>query len=271
MKFHAALPTPVVAGATFNFDTTLDVVDVYDNICDGADGATAYTASNRTITYTLSGTANGPESGVDEYTTLVSFVNGQSTTALSATLYRAQTTTITPSMAALTGTNVASNALVVNAAVVNKLRFTQQPSITAVTNMVFTDQPQVAISDQYGNACANVTGQITLRASTTTGSYTPVTNGSLTSTSGLTLTTTNGIASFAGVKYSYPEEIYLEAQASIAGYTVDPIYSFKITVATLAEVSVTSVTPASPIRFLRLPTPRPEGGCFCLPGNGRRR
>ncbi|MFB3918433.1 MAG: hypothetical protein ACE14U_00005 [Candidatus Velamenicoccus archaeovorus] len=243
MKFHAALPTPVVAGTSFNFDTTLDVVDVYDNICDGANGATAYTASNRTITYTLSGTANGPESGVDEYTTLVSFTNGQSTTApLSATLYRAQTTTITASMAALTGANAASNALVVNAAVVNKLRFAQQPSITATTNVAFAAQPQIAISDQYGNACSSVTGQITLRASTTTGSYTAPANGSLTSTSGLTLTTTNGVATFAGVKYSYPEEIYLEAQASISGYTVDTIYSFKITVATLEEITVTQVT-----------------------------
>jgi len=242
MKFHAALPTPIVAGTEFNFDTTLDVVDIYDNICDGANGATAYTASGRTITYTLSGTANGPESGVDTYTTLVSFTNGQSTTALSATLYRAQTTTITASMAALTGTNVASNSLVVNAAVVNKLRFAQQPSINAVTNTAFAAQPQVAISDQYGNACAGVTGQITLRASTTTGSYTAPVNGSLTSTSGLTLTTTNGVATFTGVKYSYPEEIYLEAQASISGYTVDTIYSFKITVATLEEIAVTQVT-----------------------------
>jgi alpha-tubulin suppressor-like RCC1 family protein len=242
MKFHAALPTPIVAGTAFNFDTTLDVVDVYDNICDGANGATAYTASGRTITYTLSGTANGPESGVDTYTTLVSFAAGQSTTDLSATLFRAQTTTVTASMAALTGTNVASNPLVVNAAVVNKLRFAQQPSITAVTNTVFTAQPQVAISDQYGNACSNVTGQITLRASTTTGSYTPVTNGSLTSTSGLTLTTTGGVATFTGVKYSYPEEIYLEAEASISGYTVDPLYSFKVTVSTLAEVTVAQVT-----------------------------
>jgi alpha-tubulin suppressor-like RCC1 family protein len=242
MKFHAALPTPLVAGTAFNFDTTLDVVDVYDNICDGANGAAAYTASGRTITYTLSGTANGPESGVDVYTTLVSFAAGQSTTDLSATLFCAQTTTVTASMAALTGANVASNSLVVNAAVVNKLRFAQQPSITAVTNTVLTQQPQVAISDQYGNACSNVTGQITLRASTTTGSYTPVTNGSLTSTSGLTLTTTNGVAAFTGVKYSYPEEIYLEAEASISGYTVDPLYSFKVTVSTLAEVSVAAVT-----------------------------
>ncbi|MDD5533485.1 MAG: hypothetical protein PHC52_11885, partial [Syntrophales bacterium] len=242
MKFHAALPTPVVAGTAFNFDTTLDVVDVYDNICDGANGATAYTASGRTITYTLSGASNGPESGVDEFTTLVSFTNGQSTTTLSSTLFRAQTTTVTASMAALTGTNVASNALVVNAAVVNKLRFAQQPSITAVTNTAFAAQPQVAISDQYGNACSNVTGQITLRASTSVGSYTPVVNGSLTSLSGLTLTTTNGVAGFVGVKYSYPEEIYLEAQASISGYTVDAIYSFKVTVATLGEVTVQSVT-----------------------------
>ncbi|MFA5187709.1 MAG: hypothetical protein WC551_14615, partial [Patescibacteria group bacterium] len=242
LKFADNLPTPQAAGTAFNFDTTLDAVDIYDNICDGANGAAAYNSSGRTVIYTLSGVSDGPESGTDIFINPVAFSAGRSTTPLSATLYRGQSTTITPSTTDLTGTNVASNTLLVNAAAVNRIRFSQQPSTAGTTNVAFAEQPQVAISDAYGNPCSNVTGQVTLRASSTSGAYTPVVNGSLSSASGLTVTSNNGVATFTGVKYSYPEEIYLEAQASVSGYTVNPIYSYKMTLSTLNELTVQLVT-----------------------------
>ena len=244
LKFHDNFIGTETAGVQFNFGTTLDAVDLYGNICDGTNGGDAYTYSSKTIGWALSGASNGPQNGTDAFTNPVNFSAGRSTTTLQATLYRAQNTTITPSVTGLNGTNTPSNSITVNPASVSQLTFSQQPSTTCITTQALAQQPQVSISDQFGNAATNVSGQVTLSASTTTGSYTAAVNGTLSATGagGLTQTTSNGIATFSGVKYTYPEGIYLQASAIATGYSLSAIYSYKITFSAAAELTTSLVT-----------------------------
>ncbi|RKY36039.1 MAG: hypothetical protein DRP78_04635, partial [Candidatus Omnitrophota bacterium] len=236
LKFAGNIPAAQTAGTIFNFETALNAVDLYDNLCDGANGASAY-IGEKTITWQLSGTANGPESGTDTFTNPVTFTAGASAAALQATLYRAQDTTITAAAADLSGTNTASNTITVNAQDIAKLSFSVQPSTTVITNVSLAEQPQVSVADVYGNACVSASAQITLSASTTSGTDTPVTNGTLTADS-LSVTTENGMAVFSAVNYNYPEQIYLKA--TVSGYSLDDIYSYQITVSTAGEAVVSA-------------------------------
>ncbi|HAJ56360.1 MAG TPA: hypothetical protein DCL35_01160 [Candidatus Omnitrophica bacterium] len=248
LKFGANLPTPQNAGTAFDLETSIDAVDLYDNICDGANGATAYNSLSKTITYILSGTSNGPETGTDVFTNVVAFVSGRTTTPLSATLYRAQNTTVTPSTVGIDGVNVASNAVTVNYRVVDHLRFSQQPSTSGSTNQALPQQPIVAVVDQYGNPVKSASAQITLRASTTTGSYTAASNGTLSATT-LNKSITDGQAEFANLKYSYPENIYLEA-AAVSAYGLTQVYSFQISFGTAEDLSIAKVAQAGTISSL---------------------
>ncbi|MDD5464725.1 MAG: hypothetical protein PHP73_00005 [Candidatus Omnitrophica bacterium] len=227
LKFSAAFTEPqggFQAGVGFTL-SALNAVDLYDNICDGANGATAYSGT-KAITYALSGTANAPDgSAQDTYTNSVVFNAGLSTSTLNTTLYRAQTTSITASDALLTGINAASGSIMVNPKPVSKLFFTQQPSTASLTNVALTQQPIVSVADMYGNAVSSTSDQITLKASTTTGTYTAAANGTLSATA-LSVALVNGTATFSGVQYSYPETIYLKASAANAA--VVDIYSFGI-------------------------------------------
>ncbi|MFZ2602923.1 MAG: hypothetical protein WAX79_02840, partial [Candidatus Omnitrophota bacterium] len=202
----------------------------------------AYTEASKTVTWTLSGLSNAPDgSANDVFTNPVSFTNGVSTTTLSATLYRAQSTTITPSVVGLTGTNTASNSITVNAGAINKLFFSQQPSGTGTTAVALAQQPAVSVSDAYGNA-TTAAGQITLGAYVFSGgSYVAATNGSLSSDFvNNTKTLVSGVAAFTGVKYSYPETIYL--QASVTGQSLTVVYSNQVVLSTTNELTVAAVT-----------------------------
>jgi len=235
LKFGDDLSSPQAAGAEFALGTTIDVVDIYDNICDGANGATAYAQTDKTVTWTLSGESNGPQSGTDVFTNPVSFSAGRSTNTLQASLYRAQSTTITPSVVGVSGTNEASNEIVVLGGEVDSIRFTQQPSASCITTQALAQQPQISVSDEYGNSVAQAEANISLAASTTTGVFTAVANGAL-SADFLTVEVSDGLAEFSGVTYSYPENIYL--RASIAGYDLASIYSSLITFSTASEATV---------------------------------
>jgi len=242
VKFGANLATPQTAGAEFNFDTTLDAVDLYGNICDGANSADAYEGS-KTITWTLSGDSNGPTSGTDSFTNPVSFTAGQSTTVLSATLYRAQETTLTAGIAALTGTDEASNTITVNPGALSQLSFYQQPSTSCITSQELAVQPEVAVSDDYGNACTTTSAQITLAAFLDNDGTDTAGNGTLTSDAvNNTMTTAEGtgIAAFTGMTYSYPEAIYLKA--TVSGQSLDAVYSYQITFSTTTDLSTSAVT-----------------------------
>jgi len=99
LKFRDNIPPPLPAGK-FQVEVPFELgvlmaVDSYDNVVDGANGATPYSGL-KTVAYTLSGLSDAPDGSVtDAYTNFVSFLNGQSTTPLVTRLYRAQTTTIT--------------------------------------------------------------------------------------------------------------------------------------------------------------------------------
>jgi len=249
LKFAASLPTPQRAGVEFAFETTVDAVDLYDNICDGANGASAYTQPNKTITWALSGQSNGPQSGIDVFTNPVSFTAGRSTTTLSATLYRAQNTTIAASVVGLEGENIASNVISVLGGAVNKIRFEQQPSGSCITTRPLENQPWVSVADGYGNRIADAQASISLAASTTTGVFTPALNGTLTA-SALSMQAFEGVAEFEGVTYSYPENIYL--RASVSGYDLSDIYSQLIQFSTAKEAVVSAGALTEPVDITSL-------------------
>ena len=250
MKFGANIPSTQIAGVPFTFETTIDAVDIYDNICTGANSAPAYNATpvGKTITYTLSGVRNGPETGTDVFVNPVEFVNGSSTTVLSTTLYRDQTTTITPSVIGLNGTNVASNVITVGFSTLDHLRFSQQPqqpSGTAITNVVLAPQPSVAVVDSWGNPIKSASGQVTLRAMLaggTPGTYVPTTNGSLTGIVSKALATGTGTAAFTNITYNYPEDIYIEA--TVSNYVLTPVYSLMVSLATAQDATIAKVAQA---------------------------
>ncbi|MDP3042606.1 MAG: Ig-like domain-containing protein [Candidatus Omnitrophota bacterium] len=213
----------------------LNAVDLYNNLCDGANGGAAYTGS-KTISYVLSGLTNAPDGSATDLwpTNPVSFTNGVSA-ALSVTLYRAQSTTITANAADLTGANIASNSITMQAAAMGKLWFSQQPSTNPFTNIALPAQPKVNVADQYGNAVTSVSDQISLLPSLTSGTYTPVTNGTLSGDS-LAVVLVNGVATFSGIKYSYPESIYLKAHSM--GNLAPDIYSYQITFKVGADTAI---------------------------------
>lgn len=233
LKFFATVNGATV-GTAINLGA-VNAVDLYNNLCDGANGGTAYTGS-KTISYVLSGLTNAPDgSAIDLWpANPVSFTNGVSA-ALSVTLYRAQSTTITASAADLTGTNIASNSITMQAAVMGKLWFSQQPSTNPFTNVALPSQPKVNVADQYGNAVTSVSDQISLLPSLTSGTYTPVTNGTLSGDS-LSVVLVNGVATFSGIKYSYPESIYLKAHS--VGNLAPDIYSYQITFKAGADTAI---------------------------------
>jgi hypothetical protein len=276
LKLQGNLPTPQIAGGNFSFGTTLSGVDLYDNVCDGANGGTAYNGT-KVLSWSLSGESNGPTSGTDAFVTSVSFTAGVSTTNLASTLYRAQNTTLTANDGNLLGTNAASNAITVNAADINMMIFAQEPSDFAVPSQALAQQPIVALTDIYGNVCSNKSATITLDASTTSGTFTPVVNGTLTADS-LILNTNFGAAGFTNVKYSYPETIYLRAVATsvTGGVTVANAYSRAIIFSVQNELVTASVagaantvssianTEAAQVTVLRFSIT--DGGADGLPG-----
>ena len=213
----------------------LNAVDLYNNLCDGGNGGTAYTGS-KTISYVLSGLTNAPDGSATDLwpTNPVSFTNGVSA-VLSATLYRAQATTITAGAADLTGANIVSNSITMQAGAMGKLWFSQQPSTNPFTNVALPAQPKVNAADQYGNAVTSVSDQVSLLPSLTSGTYTPVTNGTLSGDS-LAVVIVNGVATFSGIKYSYPESIYLKAHSG--GNLAPDIYSYQITFKAGADTTI---------------------------------
>jgi len=257
-KLSGNLPTPQTVGVAFNFGRTLNVVDAYDNICDGANGGTAYneTPTGNNVTWTLSGTANSPDgSYTDSFIRQVTFTSGVSTTALSATLYRAQDTTLTAAVAGVPAigsplrANQASNLITVTAGAINKLWFSVAPSSTAITSQALAQQPSVSVADVYGNA-TSASGSITLAAYLNNTGADTAGNGTLSSDqANNTKTLVNGVAAFTGVKYSYPETIYLKA--TVAGQSLTAVYSAPVALSVATDLTTTSVTTSSTISSIK--------------------
>lgn len=257
LKFGANLPATVNAGAEFRLGTTIDAVDLYDNICNSDNGAAPYNGIY-SVTFRLSGASNGPEKGNDAFPASVTFQNGRSnTTELPLTLYRAQDTTLSAGIASLPGSSatpirdVASNTIRVRPDKVDHLRFSVLPTAVWVTNVAMLPKPKVAVADEWGNPVPDASGQVTLRSSSTDGVFTRTTNGYYSGIKNLS----EGQAEFGDVLYTYPEVIYLEASASIGAASLPPIYSSvkfsteqDVTVSYVprnGDISSLAVTPAS--------------------------
>ena len=196
LEFSTSVTSPKVAGTQFALPA-LNVVDIYGNTTNGANGAVAYSQID-TVAYDLSGLDNGPTFGADAFTTPVTFTSGVSTTALNTTLYRAQSTTVTANSASLSGTDVASNSFTVNAAVASAVNITTQPENSSGTvDNALTIQPAVSVTDAYGNVASN--------GETVTASVVIGTGDALRNT---TATTTNGTATFSNLGYNKSGESF---------------------------------------------------------------
>ncbi|MCK9555386.1 Ig-like domain-containing protein [bacterium] len=244
LKFQSNVVSPQDVGVEFDLGH-LQAVDLYGNVVNGTGSTPAYNGT-KTVGYVLSGGNNAPNgSATDSYTTSVSFADGASVTVLNTTLYRYQSITITAYASDLadyaSGRNIASNSVTVRSGSVSGLYFYQQPSSYSLTNVALAQQPKVAIADEYGNPCMGETPLITLSASASNTEYDPDINGTLTATA-LQVIAQDGLAEFSGVKYNYPEDIYLRASTS----GVDDIYSSKITFINAADGTLTAGALAEP-------------------------
>ncbi len=137
--------TAQTAGTSFNI-VSITATDAYFNIVTSYSGA-------KTIAY------SGPGSGLNapSYTTAVSFTNGQSTTILSTTLTKAETTTLTAKDGGLYGN--ASSSLTVNPGALDHFAISTisspQTAGTAITGITLTAQ------DANNNTATNFTAQVT--------------------------------------------------------------------------------------------------------------
>ncbi|WP_413574730.1 beta strand repeat-containing protein [Bdellovibrio sp. HCB290] len=105
-----------------------------------------------------------------------------------------------------------ANLVTVNAAAINKIAFTTQPSSTASPNIAFTQQPVVTGQDTYGNTVPSYTSSITLAAYSTSN----CSGGTVSTLSATTnpLAAVAGVASYSGVKFSTTGTIYIKATQS---------------------------------------------------------
>jgi hypothetical protein len=258
LRFNVNLPATANAGVKFEFgnEVRLNVVDLYDNVCNTTNQGSGYSESipvswsivdengvNSPL-YLKSPDGIWPDKFCDSSTaTNVVFTNGVSPTGLilSAQLYYAQTAGIIPNSAtALTGANLRSNFIVVSSGSASQMRFKTQPSPTGITTQVLAIQPEVAIADQYGNpVSSSTTSTIDLTAFRDTSvPHAADIRGTLSATGGTTKATVNGVATFSGMTYNYPEDIFL--LASVSDSPLAAVYSSRITFTTAAEATVTA-------------------------------
>jgi hypothetical protein len=263
LDFQGSLSPPspqtgFTAGTPFNFVTatgasvTLAVVDLYGNLCGSYGG-------NDFVALSLSGQANGPVSGTDSFisgsssgpmTAQVNFTSGISTTALSATLYRAQSTALIATDKSLTGISMPSSSITVNAALMSQMVFQKVPTLMYAPSL-FSPQPVVALADKYGNACPTQGAYISLTASSSSScNASSALNGTLMGSNLTNNPTSSGVASFLNVSYTYPESIYLCASASAEpgvtpnGESLPPFIYAYITGSTAPELTLTQPNPA---------------------------
>jgi DNA-binding protein Fis len=263
LEFSSDITSPQTAGTMFDLPQ-LQVVDEYGNVCNGSNYNYAYDYYNTypdpytsgsyvTVTYTLSGQANGPDGTADVFYSPVYFYQGLSTGSwyggtwapnIRAQLHRAQDTTITAGLSALSGTDTPSNTITVNAGAVAQLIFTQQPSATCTTTQNLDTQPQVSVADAYNNAISGASATVTLSASLSSGA--PVGGSGTLSADNLNVDAdSSGVAIFSGVTYDYPQAIYLRATSgALSSYSSAIAFSVEtntsVAAGTLSEPSTVS-------------------------------
>jgi hypothetical protein len=125
------------AGSSFTI-TKISATDAYCNV---------YTTYSGAKTLVYSGPGNAPNSQAPSYTTSVTFSNGQSTTTLTTTLYKAESTTITVTDGGLYG-NASSSVTVDAGALFDYAVSVTTPQTAAVC---FTGTNTVTARDQWQN------------------------------------------------------------------------------------------------------------------------
>jgi methenyltetrahydromethanopterin cyclohydrolase len=188
----------IVAGQPITLSAR--IFDSFNNtITSGADATANVTVTLQSGTGTLLGTNVKALSGGT-----VSFAAGDN-----LRLDLVGSKTLRATMGAFTAD---TNSFSITAASASRLAFSTQPSSTATTNVNFATQPAVQVQDVFGNLITGATNSITLAAfsgSNCTG--TP--DGTLSATTN-PLSATAGTATFAGVRHSAAETIYIQATAA---------------------------------------------------------
>ncbi|MFS8130860.1 MAG: beta strand repeat-containing protein [Candidatus Dojkabacteria bacterium] len=143
------VPASITAGTQFNI-TTITALDEFNNIDTNYNG-------NYVVNY--SGPQNSSLGNSPAYTSPVNFTNGVSTTALSTTLVKSETTSINVTVGGLTGV---SNQFTVQPEAATSLNVSAPATVTAGVD--FNINPITAY-DQFGNIDTNYTGTKTLNYS----------------------------------------------------------------------------------------------------------
>jgi hypothetical protein len=136
---NSGSPTAQTAGGSFTI-TSISATDDYFNVNTGYTGA-------RTLAYSGPSNSPAPSSTAPTYTTSVSFTSGQSTTTLTTTLYRAESTTITATESSQYG--FASSSLTVNAGALFDYAVQATTPITA--GVCSTASNTITANDQWDN------------------------------------------------------------------------------------------------------------------------
>jgi hypothetical protein len=152
---NSGAPTNRTAGSSFTI-TSISATDIYFNVNTGYSGA-------KTLAYSGPSNSPAPSNTAPTYTTSVSFTNGQSTTTLTTTLYRAQSTTITTTDAGSYG--YASSSVTVDAGVLFDYTVSANTPITAGT--CSTTSNTISAFDQWDNQRTSDTSVVNMTTSGT--------------------------------------------------------------------------------------------------------
>jgi hypothetical protein len=171
----AGVPFNISSFTAVNADNTID---------------TALTG-DQTVSY--SGSGNSPNATAPTYTTSVNFANGISTTALTTTLFKAETTTISAGIAGV-ATAVASSSLKVAVnPTATQMAFTTQTG-GGKPGVAWNVQPTVTLQDTYGNGpVTNVAQNVHLAIQNNPA------GGTLSGTTTVAVNMNTGVATFSGL------------------------------------------------------------------------
>lgn len=219
---NSGSPSALTAGTSFNI-VGIAATDTYNNV------NTSYSGS-KTLAYT--GPGNAPLGTTPSFTTSVSFTSGQSTTTLSTTLYKAETTTITATDAGSYG--LASSSFTVNPAIINN--YSVVGATSTIAGVCATANSIIA-QDQYNNSVTSDTSVVNM---TTNG-----TGVTFYTTSACSITTTQYTLSGGSAVF------YFKSTKKQTGFTITATKSLDTPTGTSSSLAI---SPAAPNTILvRLP------------------
>ncbi len=233
-KFGVSAATPATAGTAIT-GITLTAEDA------GGNTVTTYANGNHTVAW--SGATTSPGGNAPTYPAgTVSFTNGVSTTALSATLDDAGPNTLTATSAGISG----SANITVSPAAANKVVYNPEPPTTGTAGGTLASFG-VSVEDSFGNiettGNTGSTDTITLSLATkpTGGAFNSATN------TYTNVAAVNGTATFAGVVFN-----------TAGSYTITATDTSR-TLTTATSTPPTVVSPAAPNKVVYNPEPPTTG------------